>query len=334
VTGRPPYRVPTMAEVRALPWNGLAVASLFAGGGGSSTGYRMAGFRVAFASDVVAEARATYAANCAGHTLVDGTDVRELSGKTVLDAAEAVSGRRELDVLDGSPPCQPFSTAGPRDRSWGRVTEHADGTTQRSDDLFFEYARLVGEVRPRVFVAENVSGLVKGVARGYFKRILRALASQGYRVEARLLDAQWLGVPQRRQRLIVMGAREDLSAAPSFPAPLPYRYPLSAVCPDVVRVEAKGYGHYHVLDSAALPARTIAAAGYSSVGDYDLVTRDGSRRKFTLDELKAVCSFPPDYVLTGSYREAWTRLGNSVPPLLMRAIAETVRDRVLAESAR
>jgi len=126
VSGRPPYRVPTMAEVRALPWNGLAVASLFAGGGGSSTGYRMAGFRVAFASDVVAEARATYAANCAGHTLVDGTDVRELSGKTVLDAAEAVSGRRELDVLDGSPPCQPFSTAGPRDRSWGRVTEHAD----------------------------------------------------------------------------------------------------------------------------------------------------------------------------------------------------------------
>lgn len=332
MTETPPYRVPSLEEIRAIPWNGYTVASLFAGAGGSSTGYRMAGFRVAFANDIVPEARATYEANAAPCTVVDGTDVRDLRGKAVLDALAALAGVSGLDLLDGSPPCQPFSTAGPRDRTWGRVTEHADGTTQRSDDLFFEYARLVGEVRPRVFVAENVSGLVKGVARGYFKRILRALASQGYRVEARLLDAQWLGVPQRRQRLILMGVREDLPASPAFPAPLPYRYPLSAVCPDVVRVEAKGYGHYHVLDSAALPARTIAAAGYSSVGDYDLVCADGSRRKFTLDELKAVCGFPPDYVLTGSHREAWTRLGNSVPPLMMRAVATTVRDEILAKA--
>ena len=99
------------------------------------------------------------------------------------------TGRRYLDVLDGSPPCQAFSTAGPRDRTWGREVAHADGTTQRSDDLFFEYARILGETMPSAFVAENVSGLVKGVARGYFKQILAALA--GRRLPRR-------GAPPRR----------------------------------------------------------------------------------------------------------------------------------------
>lgn len=332
------YRVPTLAEIRAIPWNGFAVASLFAGGGGSSTGYRMAGYRVAYANDVVAEARTTYAANCADYTTVDGTDVRRVRGKTILDAVEAVAGRRELDVLDGSPPCQAFSSAGPRDRTWGREVVHSDGTTQRSDDLFFEYARLLGETRPRTFVAENVSGLVRGISRGYFKRILAALREAGYVVEVRLLDAQWLGVPQMRQRLIFVGVRTDLARArglgPAFPTPLPNVRPLAAVCPDVVRVEARGYGVVKVTnDASRKPANTIAASGYAAFGDdYALVTRDGRRRKFTLDELKAVCSFPPDYLLTGSYREGWTRLGNSVPPLMMRAVAEVVRDEILART--
>ena len=333
MSARPPYRVPTLDEIRAVPWNGFVVASLFAGGGGSSTGYRMAGYRVAYANDVVDEARATYRANCAGYTTLDGTDVREVRGATVLDAVEKVAGRRELDVLDGSPPCQAFSTAGPRDRTWGLEVSHADGTHQRSDDLFYEYARLVDELRPKAFVAENVAGLVRGVALGYFKRILAALKAPGYAVEARLLDAQWLGIPQARKRLVFVGVRSDLGLTPAFPRPLPERYPLAEVCPDVVRVEARGYGHYHVLDDATkLPARTIAASGYSSVGGYDLICGDGSRRQFTLDEVKAVCSFPPDYVLTGSYREGWTRLGNSVPPLMMRAVAAVVRDEILAKT--
>ena len=225
------YRVPSLEEVRRVPWNGYVVASLFAGGGGSSTGYRMAGYRVAYANDVVEEARATYRANCADYTAIDGTDVREVRGPAILDAVEAVTGRRELDVLDGSPPCQAFSTAGPRDRTWGLEVAHADGTQQRSDDLFYEYARLLAELRPKAFVAENVAGLVRGVARGYFKRILAALKEPGYRVEARLLDAQWLGVPQARQRLIFVGVREDLGlgARPSpGRSPTATRWPPSA----------------------------------------------------------------------------------------------------------
>jgi len=331
------YRVPSLEEIRRIPWNGHVVASLFAGGGGSSTGYRMAGYRVAYANDVVEEARATYRANCADYTTVDGTDVREVRGAAILNAVEAAVGRRELDVLDGSPPCQAFSSAGPRDRTWGREVAHSDGTEQRSDDLFFEYARLLDDLRPKVFVAENVSGLVRGIARGYFKRILAALREPGYLVEARLLDAQWLGVPQMRQRLIFVGVRADLAeafgVAPAFPRPLPTILPLAAACPDVVRVEARGYGVVKVTnDARRKPSNTIAASGYAAFGDdYALITKVGERRKFTLDELKAVCSFPPDYVLTGSYRKAWTRLGNSVPPVMMRAVAACVCDEILAK---
>src|SRR5207248_5858022 len=124
----------------------------------------------------------------------------------------------EVDVMEGSPPCASFSTAGKRQAGWGQVRPYSD-TRQRTDDLFFEFARLVRGVRPKVFVAENVSGLVKGTAKGYFKEILRALKGCGYRVEARLLDAQWLGVPQVRQRIIFVGVREDLGVGPAFPKP-------------------------------------------------------------------------------------------------------------------
>ena len=210
---KPPYRVPSMAEIRALPLNGFTVASTFAGGGGSSCGYRMAGFKVVYANEVVPIARESYAANMDPATVLDGNDIRQVTAADVLRATGLSEG--ELDVFDGSPPCVSFSTAGKREAGWGRVTASHD-IVQRHDDLFHEFARLLKGLQPRVFVAENVSGLIKGTAKGYFLEILRTLRSCGYQVEARLLDAQWLGVPQMRQRLIFVGVRDDLKAAPAL----------------------------------------------------------------------------------------------------------------------
>ncbi|MCZ7641411.1 MAG: DNA cytosine methyltransferase [Verrucomicrobia bacterium] len=78
----------------------------------------------------------------------------------------------------GSPPCASFSTAGKREKHWGKAKPYSD-TVQRTDDLFFEYIRLIEGLKPRVFVAENVSGLVKGVAKGYFLEILARLKACG-----------------------------------------------------------------------------------------------------------------------------------------------------------
>ena len=267
--GKPPYRVPSMAEIAALPWNGFTVVSTFAGGGGSSTGYRMAGFRVGLASEFIPAAIATYRANADPATVIDERDIRAVDPADILAALGIGVG--ELDLLDGSPPCDPFSTAGKRAEHWGTVKDYIDGTRQRTDDLFYEYVRMVDGLKPRVFVAENVSGLVKGVAKGYFLNVLAALEGCGYRVRARLLDASWLGVPQARQRVIFVGVRDDLPADPAFPDPLPYQYTVRDALPWIARVgTAPSHAAWDragrsveatMADAAASPSPAISANG-------------------------------------------------------------------------
>lgn len=339
-----------MAEIRAIEPNGLTVASTFSGCGGSSLGYRMAGFRVAYANEFIEAARDTYRANAADYTFLDDRDIRSVSGEDILAKVDG-----EVDLLDGSPPCSAFSTAGKREGGWGVVKSYSD-TKQRVDDLFLEFARLVSEVRPRTFVAENVSGLVKGTAKGYFKLILGELRSCGYRVDARLLDASWLGVPQARQRLIFVGVRDDLPFDPPYPKPLPYRYTVrdafagieeSSTDPETgqnldfteyaiyapwksLRVGASPSGSYFNLirTDPNRPGPTIAAAhgtpGVASASHWEVP------RKFSLVECRRLCGFPDDFVLTGSYQQRWERLGRAVPPVMMSHIAAAVRDQLLA----
>ena len=375
-----------MSDISAMPWNGFNVVSTFAGCGGSSTGYRMAGFRVLWASEFIDAARETYLANARPGTIVDGRDIREVSPEDILAATGLRVG--ELDVFDGSPPCASFSTAGKREKAWGQVKKYSD-KEQRSDDLFFEYARLVKGLQPKVFVAENVSGLVKGTAKGYFLEILAALKACGYRVSARLLDAQWLGVPQARQRLIFIGVREDLGGEPVHPKPLPYRYSIRDALPWVSGLEwhsggIEGSRFYDVMTD---PVQTIRAGGGGAQKDYRVtvepetdisrfaigeewdrtpfgskgndrffslkrphpdepcltitaaggtgsiagVTHPTEKRKFTIAELRRICGFPDDFLLTGAYAQQWERLGRAVPPVMMKSIAETVRDEILGK---
>lgn len=413
--GKPPYRVPSMDDVRAIPWNGLTVASTFAGCGGSSLGYRMAGYRVLWASEFVPAAQESYRANMREGTVLDGRDVRLVQPDEVLAACGLKIG--DLDVLDGSPPCQAFSAAGRREKGWGKDRTYEHGAKQRNEDMFQEYVRLLRGLMPRAFVAENVSGLVKGVAKGYFLDILRDLKASGYLVEARVLNAQWLGVPQQRQRVIFVGVRDDIGLSPAFPDPLPYRYSIRDAIPwitsassaptgfgagqmtadkpaptvpasmqapygqcevEVVKVrqqqdafdkrvslvepsptilvtqanqfvieresdisryaigdeadkllEGKQSDRYPSLRRAdsGKPSPTLtAAAGCSSLAG---VIHPTEKRKFSIAELKRICAFPDDFVLTGTYAQQWERLGNSVPPLMMRAVAEVLRDNIL-----
>ena len=254
---KPPYRVPSMEEIAAIPWNGYNVVSTFSGCGGSSLGYKMAGFRVLWANEFIPAAQDTYRANHHG-TILDARDIRTVQPADILEAIGMQAG--ELDLFDGSPPCASFSTAGKREAGWGKVKAYSD-TKQRTDDLFFEYTRLVNGVQPKVFVAENVSGLVKGTAKGYFLEILAALKECGYTVSAKLLDAQWLGVPQMRQRVIFVGVRNDLVAKygvkPAHPTPLSLRYSVRDALPWIVR-QAVENDIYEVAGSA--PARTVLSS--------------------------------------------------------------------------
>ena len=388
-TNKPPYAVPSMAEIAALPWNGLNAISTFSGCGGSSLGYKMAGFRVLWANEFVKAARDSYAAN-APDTILDGRDIRTLNAQDILDAIGMQRG--DLDLLDGSPPCASFSTAGKRSRDWGKEKAYSD-TTQRTDDLFFEFVRLLDGLQPRAFVAENVSGLVKGVAKGYFIEILKAMKACGYKVTAKLLDAQWLGVPQQRQRIIFIGLRNDQEGVPTHPRPLPYRYTVRDALPHISGFEAGGFAEpVYIADADFKPYQTVGASpstgsgratkvvhdtsglwgagditdrpspaitvGVNSVNSnhfkvmipgptysthvdsdrasYAITTspktmiENGEMRKFTIAELRRICGFPDDFVLTGSYAQQWERLGRAVPPVMMSHVAREVAKTLCA----
>ncbi len=313
-----------MVEIEALPWNGLTVASTFSGCGGSCLGYRMAGFKVAWANEFVPAAQDSYRAN-APDCYLDPRDIKLVQPEEILDVLGMKQG--DLDLFDGSPPCQAFSTAGKREKGWGELKTYEHGAKQANETLFSEYVRLLRGLKPKVFVAENVSGLVKGTAKGYFLEILAALKASGYRVTCRVLDAQWLGVPQQRQRTIFVGVREDLKIDPVHPKPLAYRYSVRDALPHISGVEHgdgfKADENGHFLSPGEKPAPPMLAGRAVRVA-----TGGTTRRKFTIDEVKAICSFPPDFILKGSYAQQWERLGNSVPPVMMSHIAKTIRDKV------
>jgi DNA (cytosine-5)-methyltransferase 1 len=348
---KPPYRVPTMREIESIPWNGYRVASTFSGCGGSCLGYRMAGYRVTYANEFIEEAQRTYKANHP-NSYLDTRDIRQVKPEDVLEKAGV--NRGDLDLLDGSPPCSAFSTAGKREAGWGKVKAYSD-KAQRVDDLFFEYVRLIDGIRPKVFVAENVSGLVKGTAKGYFKRILAALREPGYRVSCRVLDAQWLGVPQMRQRTIFVGVRDDLGIEPVHPAPLPYRYSVQDACPHIAyqgdnggfgkggmrpaRQPSGSFGAGLTTGNGVFPPSVVSDFTSSQLKDaetsYNLTVATASLksgmtvRRMTLQELRRIGGFPDDFQLTGDFTQRWERIGRAVPPLMMARIAGTIATKIL-----
>ncbi len=350
---KPPYRVPSMAEIEALPWNGYRVASTFSGCGGSCLGYRMAGYRVVYANEFIEEAQRTYKANHP-NSFLDTRDIRQVKPEDVLERAGVDRG--ELDLFDGSPPCSAFSTAGKREAGWGKVKAYSD-KAQRVDDLFFEYVRLIDGIRPKVFVAENVSGLVKGTAKGYFKRILAALREPGYRVTCRVLDAQWLGVPQMRQRTIFVGVRDDLGIEPVHPEPLGFRYSVQDACSHIAYQGDNGgfgkggmrlanqpsgsFGAGLTTGNGIFPPSVVSDFGASPVKDnetgYPLTVPTASKRsgmlvrRMTLQELRRIGGFPDDFKLTGEFAQRWERIGRAVPPLMMARIAQTIADKILSK---
>lgn len=328
---KPAYTVPTMADINSINWNGFNVVSTFSGAGGSCTGYKMAGYKVLYANEFITSAQDTYKAN---HPLsyLDPRDVRIVKASEILNITKLKSG--ELDLFDGSPPCSAFSTAGKREAGWGKGKAYSDDVVQVIDDLFFEYCRLLKDLQPKVFVAENVSGLIKGSAKGYFKLILQALKDCGYQVKAQLINAAWLGVPQARERVIFIGVRNDLNKQPAFPKPFNYQYTTKDVLPNIKQVKFGGKLNNWKLSDRVHPtiiASFVSPTAYFSGGSYIKENTWANERRLTIDECRKICSFPSDYILTGDEKQQWERMGRSVPPLMMRSISATIRDEILAK---
>jgi DNA (cytosine-5)-methyltransferase 1 len=321
----------------------FTVVSLFAGCGGSSCGYQMAGGKVLAAVEWDQNACDTYRLNHPDTRLLQ-QDINELDATELMKELDL--SPKQLDILDGSPPCQGFSTMGRREVHDPR------------NRLFESYARLLKNLQPKVFVMENVSGLVKGKMKPVFMEILSTLKACGYQVEARLMNAQYYGVPQRRQRVIFIGVRQDLGVLPTFPKPQTQPILLKealAGLPDPLEVLLPK-GKALQLASCLKPGQDGAQLKQALGGratDYSLerlswfkvaptlcrTIRPGqcgllhpeSIRYLSTAELKRIASFPDDYQFNGSLEEQWARIGNAVPPLLMKAIARHIQTCIFSQ---
>lgn len=182
------------------------VFSCFACGGGSTMGYKLAGFDVIGCNEIDPKMMEAYRTN---HN----------PKYSYLEPIQTFKMRKdlpqelyELDILDGSPPCSSFSMAGNRDEDWGKEKKFREGQSEQVlDTLFFDFIDLAKELQPKVVIAENVKGLLLGNAKEYVRRIYKEFEQAGYYVQHFLLNASTMGVPQRRERVFFIALRKDLA---------------------------------------------------------------------------------------------------------------------------
>lgn len=181
------------------------VFSCFSGGGGSTMGYKLAGFDVLGCNEIDPRMMKIYEANHKPkysflESIVDFKNRKDLPDELF-----------DLDILDGSPPCSSFSVTGDRDKSWGKEKKFREGQKKQVlDTLFFDFIDLAKRLQPKVVVAENVEGILIGKAKYVFIRILKELKKAGYFVIYKVLDGSKMGLPQRRKRVFVVALRNDL----------------------------------------------------------------------------------------------------------------------------
>lgn len=205
-----PHRFPYEWYLRdGYPAKGIephnsTVFGTFICGGGSSMGYKLAGFHHLGGVELDPKVAEVYKQNHHPEYLYN-MDIREFNQLQDLPAE-----LYNLDILDGSPPCSTFSTAGSRDKAWGKEKQFAEGQKlQTLDDLVFIYCDTILKLKPKCFILENVSGLVKGNAKSYAKRIVKYLDENGYAVQVFLLNGATMGVPQTRERVFFIGHRKE-----------------------------------------------------------------------------------------------------------------------------
>jgi DNA (cytosine-5)-methyltransferase 1 len=336
----------------------FTVVSMFAGVGGSSTGYRLAGGKVLAINEFIEAAQKAYHVNYPD-TKIFTQDIRTLTGKYILRRLGIKPG--DLDILDGSPPCSSFSVSGKREKGWGKEKKYSD-KVQRTDDLFFEFARILKEIQPKVFICENVKGITIGAAKylldrelGFFDTendlsIINALKSCGYQVRYKVLNAKYYGVSQRRERTIFIGVRNNIKKEITFPVK---QFPIIPVKDIFVGLTDSDIDKETDIEKYAIYNEAVknVKPGSNSTKYFNLckihpdqvsftITATSStqsaacpihwdNRKLSVKETIRICSFPDDYYLGETFSQKIERLGRAVPPLMMKAIAEHVYNTIL-----
>ena len=181
--------------------------SFFAGGGGSSAGYKLAGGDCRFVNEFQQVAVNTYLANWPSTPHICG-DIKNITGKKIMEMTGLKVG--ELDILDGSPPCPPFSMSGTKQKGWNKEKVAYGMKQQNIEDLTWEMIRITSEMKPKVVICENVKGLTMDYAKQHLDRMCADFEKEGYTTTYKVLNGIHFGVPQKRQRVFIVSVRNDV----------------------------------------------------------------------------------------------------------------------------
>ena len=302
----------------------MKVVSLFSGAGGLDLGFIKAGHNVVWANDNFSDAVDTYKTNIGDHIICK--DIAEIPSSEIP----------EHDILIGGFPCQGFSLANSK-------REEND----KRNKLYLELLRVLVDKQPKFFLAENVKGILSLNKGKVFEMIINDFSNAGYRVKYKVLNAADYGVPQRRERVIITGVRQDVSYDLQYPMPTHSQsndlyaaettpwVSIGAALSNIPEPEEEHQLYNHTYSKFKLkfngylgnravdpnkPAPTVTARG-DEKGGVVVLHHPNNHRRMSVRELALVQSFPINFIFEGNRSSAYRQIGNAVPPLLGYAIA-------------
>ena len=300
----------------------MKIVSLFSGAGGLDLGFCMAGHEIIWANDVYEDAVYTYQKNIGDHIVLG--DIHNIPTDEIPNC----------DIVIGGFPCQGFSVA--------NMKRHVN---DERNELYKQLIRVIKAKKPKFFLAENVKGLTNLAKGEVFKMILSDFEQLGYRVKSKILNAADYGVPQTRQRVIIVGGRNDIDWDYTFPVATHSKDGENGLLrwvsvsealkglpdPDVennvlnhtyskYKLNINGYIGHRLLDPNK-PAPTVTARG-DNRGGVVILPHPNGKRRMTCRELASVQSFPVDFEFIGNKSSVYRQIGNAVPPLLAYAVAK------------
>jgi len=300
-----------------------SVISLFSGAGGLDLGFKEAGFNLLWANDFDKDAVETYKANVGTECILG--DISNIDPNEIPQS----------DVIIGGFPCQGFSMANAK-----------RNVLDERNSLYLQYVRILQDKRPKVFVAENVKGILSIGGGEVIKAIINDFSNAGYNVKYQLLNAADYGVPQTRMRVIIVGVRNDLDMNFDFPEPTHSKNSIKGLLPWVSVKEALAhlpdpdgenahtvpnneYSQYkittrnftgHRNTDPDAPSPTILARGNGG-GGVVAIPHYNQLRRMTVRESAAIQTFPDHFDFKGTRSSCYRQVGNAVPVLLAKVIA-------------
>lgn len=323
--------------------NGCKVFGTFVSGGGSTMGYKLSGYEHLGGVEIDPQVAEAYKANHNPKYLFV-EDIRAFNRRSDLP-----DELYNLDLLDGSPPCSTFSMAGSREKAWGKEKVFREGQAEQTlDDLVFVYCETIAKLKPKVFLLENVKGIIQGNAKWYSKEIVRRLNAIGYEVQVFCLNAASMGVPQKRERVFFIGHRKDLVlpklkmefdeaaiVAGDIAKPLsviPNALIGTSLSKDRWSKIKQGENFGKVANGSSFSHERVNMRAVFNTIDTSAKHKKyhGEQfRKFTTAEYKQFGSYPLDYnfqIIEPEYL-----IGMSVPPVMMAQIANQIWEQWLSK---